>query len=56
MAAQRLEPRNPQPRRLVVLLSFFLVVAFEVLVVAARLLAVAVMRLVIEHHDVLESH
>ena len=57
LALDRLDPGNPEARRLVVLLRFVLVLALQVFdIVILRPLAVAVMGLVVEHDDVLEAH
>ena len=52
--ADNFQPRNPQPRRLRVLLRFPSVISLElVFLPLARLFAVAVVRLVVEDPDVL---
>ena len=57
LSLHRFQPGYPQPRRFAVPFGFLAVVAFQVaLVVLARLLAVAVMRLVVEHQDALGAH
>ena len=57
LAVHRFEAGNPKARRLVVLFSASFLVAFQVLVVGfLRLLAVAVVRLVIDDEDVLHPH
>ena len=57
LALDGLEAGDPEARGLVVLLGLLALVALELLVVLARrLFAVAVMRLVVEHEDVLHAH
>ena len=58
LALHRFEAGNPEAGGLVVLLGFLLVVALQLFVVRLRrrLLAVAVVGLVVEHEDVLEAH
>ncbi len=57
LALDGLEPRNPHPRRFVVLFRFFLVFALELSSSSVlRLFAVAVMRFVIQHDDIFEAH
>ena len=57
LAVHGFEAGNPEPRRLVVLLGLLLLIAFQVLIVRVfRLLAVAVVRLVVEDEDVLHAH
>ena len=57
LAVHRFEAGDPEARGLVVLLGFLPLVALQVLVVGVRrLLAVAVVRLVVEHEDVLHAH
>jgi hypothetical protein len=57
LAVYSLQAGNPQPRRLVGLLGFFLFLAFEFFVVGfLRLLAVAVVRLIIDDENVLHAH
>ena len=51
------DPRNPQPGGFSVLFGFLPVVAFEfAFLLLARLLAVAVVRLIVEDQDVLHAH
>jgi len=57
LAVDRFQPRNPETRRLVVLVGFLFVVTFEVaFFVDAWPLAIAVVRLVIDGEDILEPH
>ena len=57
LALDSFKSGNPEPCGLVILLGFLFVVALQVLdLVYIRLLAVTVMRLVIEHEDVLQAH
>ena len=57
LAVHRLEPGDPDARGLVVLLGLLPLVALELFVVLRdRLLAVAVVRLVVEDEDVLHAH
>ena len=57
LAVHRFEAGNPEARGLVVLLGLLPLVALQVLVVGlVRLLAVAVVRLVVEDEDVLHAH
>ena len=57
LAVHRFEAGNPEAGGLVVLLGFLPLVALQVLVVGVlRLLAVAVVRLVVEDEDVLHAH
>ena len=56
-AVHGLEAGHPEPRRLVVLLRFLALVALQRLLVRiGRLLAIAVMRLVVQRQDVLHAH
>ena len=58
LALHRFEPGDPDPRRLLVLLGLLPVVALEgaFLVLAGRLLPVAVVGLVVQGQDALEAH
>jgi len=57
LAVDGFEAGNPQARRLVALLSLFLIVALKLLVIGLlRLLTVTVVRLVVDDEDVLHSH
>ncbi len=57
IAVHGFQAGDPEPGRLVVLLSFFLFVSREFLVVlVARLRTVAVVRLVVENENVLHAH
>ena len=57
LAVDRFQAGDPEAGGLVVLLGLLPVVALQVLVVRLlRLLAVAVVRLVVEHEDVLHAH
>jgi hypothetical protein len=57
LAIHRFQAGNPEPGRLVVLLGFLLLLSFQFLLVRLfRLLGVAVVRLVVEHEDVLHAH
>ena len=57
LAVDRLQAGNPQAGGFVVLFGFLLVVALQRLVVrVVRLLAVAVVRLVVDDEDVLHAH
>ena len=50
-------PGNPQPRSFRILLGFLPVIACQLaLFCLARLLAIAVVRLIIENHDILHAH
>ena len=57
LAVYRFQAGNPDAGGLVVLLRFLLVVTFQfVIVLRSGLLAVAVMRLIVQHQDVLHAH
>ena len=58
LAVDRLQARDPQAGGLVVALGLLAIVTPQVfvIVVVARLLAIAVMGLVVEHEDVLQPH
>ena len=57
LAVDGFQAGNPEPGSLVVLLGLLLLVALQVFVVRLfRLLAVAVVRLVVEDEDVLHAH
>jgi hypothetical protein len=57
LAIHRLEAGDPEARGLAILLGLFLLVAFQILFVRIRrLLAVAVVRLVVDGEDVLHAH
>ena len=58
LALHRLEPGDPDPRRLLVLLGLLAVVALQraLFVLAGRLLPVAVVSLVVQGEDALEAH
>ena len=57
-AVHRFKPGNPHPRRLRVFLGFFFLVTFQLgqFLRCIGFLAVAMMRLVIQHHDVFQAH
>ena len=56
-SAHCFKPGNPQAGRFPVLLGFFPIVACErAFFILARFLSVAVMRFVVENHDVLDAH
>ena len=57
LAVHRLQARNPNACRLVVLFGLFLFVAFQVFIIRVfRLFPVAVVRLIIDDEDVLHAH
>ena len=56
LAVNDLQTGNPDPRGLVVLFGFLLLVAGQIHFFLHGLFAVAVMRLVVKHHDVFQPH